>query len=1209
MKRALNIASALIATLGAVILFYVLSPKKVVHSSPSAAAFSGFPVDHHRTIELTSSDDAIRQLSRREYSDQIKDWLLTTVVFEAGLSPSDLNQALFDLPPVRYGYIRPVGAFEYGDTRSRSIGNSRVVALIPKANVAGRLDALAQIADEARKNTGDKPTTLLTFEYEISPDHLSAEVTRRADVEGVSLFTEPAGYFETTVDSLENLRSFMARIDDLTYARLEPAGLRLGGRKVHSHRHHDISVDDAAALWSAQTKLRTRNGEFERFVADKQQQFDARWSGRHYRYEYERVQLEAARDADLAQIEAAIDRERERLGVVSHTGFSLDPSFVYSKVKSELNGKLGSVMVTASNGRIFPADVDRAADDAGIGKLESFYSLLQKVDKDVARGLALYLKTCCGYQAARYDGALKGTEVGMVLFYTDLLAKLWALDYVSSAPDSHIPDFRSMSHTILSPIYAREFEVLPSTRLWFGVQPRGFSQQDDGVPSLMLAPVATRLYAASSDSITPGKEVAPNAASAAFLGWWDDHYEEVARFEPEYERLNEIMKWSILISWLDDKGKLDALSPLQQVSFRTDNWFPDWVRTHPDLRFQRWDRIQFYPHDFAKTEALPLLQSDESVPIPLRGGVSLAERELFQARGAISKDIAEFARRPTLKWSETTPDIFRTVEDAEFKFARSADRYTVDAALKAGTKFRAVDAEVADLHYSRAIEFGKSAIRMDVADASAPIGELKIERAANSFHVSWQSREFDTATSLARKLSAAGDPELVLGSDPRVAALVQIGDGEFLVQLRGSSRWLKMAPERELSATIPEGWQSRVASLDPHAKSIDLAWFSDEKAAAELGGNKFVRIPTTASQSDAVRMEVVARLPPAAADTNIRVSGRDLHVQRDSATGDYYIRWADLPQDIRDHPALLRGLSGRESGGAIPPSFDELAAGDFRWAANELAHDPLAFKAALDLHYVSGLKDVDALLAHGNDAQALHALEQLSHVHGETPDITLRKAIALTRGDGSRRVADALDGTVKTPIGNRIALFDEINARIRNAQTAAEQDDLLQLAAFGDWNDLRTTGVLRDGQAVATVEKGKLQIEYHASRPFKATPVSDLPSGEATIYVQDTPALSNLDTPAAIQQSMLHAGVQGRLPAVVRLNDREIANFRPAKIYMDDGKTALRKVETGRGTHAARQVYRAYNSLPCSGQDHRPECTDQQPVYLVMDSAEAARLH
>ena len=38
------------------------------------------------------------------------------------------------------------------------------------------------------------------------------------------------------------------------------------------------------------------------------------------------------------------------------------------------------------------------------------------------------------YQAARYDGDLQGTEVGMVLFDTDLLAKLWAIDFDESSP-------------------------------------------------------------------------------------------------------------------------------------------------------------------------------------------------------------------------------------------------------------------------------------------------------------------------------------------------------------------------------------------------------------------------------------------------------------------------------------------------------------------------------------------------------------------------------------------------------------------------------------------------------------------------------------------------------------------------------------------------------------------------------------------------------
>ena len=42
-----------------------------------------------------------------------------TVLSDAGLSPADLNQTLFDLPPIRYGYLRPVGVFDFDETRAR----------------------------------------------------------------------------------------------------------------------------------------------------------------------------------------------------------------------------------------------------------------------------------------------------------------------------------------------------------------------------------------------------------------------------------------------------------------------------------------------------------------------------------------------------------------------------------------------------------------------------------------------------------------------------------------------------------------------------------------------------------------------------------------------------------------------------------------------------------------------------------------------------------------------------------------------------------------------------------------------------------------------------------------------------------------------------------------------------------------------------------
>ncbi len=60
------------------------------------------------------------------------------------------------------------------------------------------------------------------------------------------------------------------------------------------------------------------------------------------------------------------------------------------------------------------------------------------------------------FQHARYDGPLAGTEVGMDLFYTDLLAKLWALDFEVSAPTKQIEDFQPLLKIDYSPIYWME---------------------------------------------------------------------------------------------------------------------------------------------------------------------------------------------------------------------------------------------------------------------------------------------------------------------------------------------------------------------------------------------------------------------------------------------------------------------------------------------------------------------------------------------------------------------------------------------------------------------------------------------------------------------------------------------------------------------------------------------------------------------------------
>lgn len=108
-------------------------------------------------------------------------------------------------------------------------------------------------------------------------------------------------------------------------------------------------------------------------------------------------------------------------------------------------------------------------------------------------------------QCGRYMG-LEGTRVGMTLFYTDLLAKLWeSTDYGRSAPIVEVPGFRSAPHQNLPEAYAEEMARNPSTRVWFG--PRASAVSRSGVDKdrvFLFEHRFTRVYAAGSNPARPG---------------------------------------------------------------------------------------------------------------------------------------------------------------------------------------------------------------------------------------------------------------------------------------------------------------------------------------------------------------------------------------------------------------------------------------------------------------------------------------------------------------------------------------------------------------------------------------------------------------------------------------------------------------------------------------------------------------------------------
>ncbi|MDJ0588658.1 MAG: hypothetical protein QNJ72_01510 [Pleurocapsa sp. MO_226.B13] len=516
-------------------------------------------------------------------------------------------------------------------------------------------------------------------------------------------------------------------------------------------------------------------------------------------------------------------------------------------------------------------------------KLQNYQQdLKNKIDADIQQFIAQqesvlteinqFLKTPVtqGFQTARYDGDLQGTEVGMVLYYTDLLAKLWALDYLETTPEKHIADFEPLTKraTKLSSIYQPELKELPKTRLWFGHKDKGFQIANNG-NSILMARNATRIYAASSNPLKPGAESTAAANSEAFLGWWNEHYSEVARYEHQYERLNEIMKWILVISWLNHSHQNKFLNFLQDVPVNHDYWFPDWVKANQEqLRFKEWatencsenlnsapDRspVCFYPPDYQdlKTEAMPLLRSKTFTQFGenkfISGGVSLANRQLIAKQTPLPRfrKISDRSLRGNIDYKSAKLQdnllSFETSDGVTYGMKISDSLGLVTAIAQDGAKLRNPDSELDNVEIAKQISRADEETKINLKAGNIDIGRFSSYKQGDTFVLKWQSLDIDVGQSLALELSSSkSEPINFLSSHPQVNSLaVQQNGSTYYVKLDNSTHWLKLAPGGGDSTEIPADWTSRIASIeDSSSFNYLLAWMSDADVKKQLSQGK-----------------------------------------------------------------------------------------------------------------------------------------------------------------------------------------------------------------------------------------------------------------------------------------------------------------------------------------------------------------------------------
>jgi hypothetical protein len=1004
-----------------------------------------------RTVSFDVDEDALEGLSVREQKDQIRDWLLLTALQDAGLDAGKITKASYDLPAVRHGYLRPVTAFDYGETRSRRIADDKVLALLPaKKTDAERTAHLTRIADEHRKNTGEIPKTILVTNYEIDLPKLSATLSLFGTVNGASLFTERHKYTEAAIRSASDLEKFLKNINDLTYAEVKGGELWLGGRKLDKYPTRDLRVEDAAALWQSDKGIhdklvainapaQNRVAEFNARWAQRLDEFNAKWGTITYSTPVELETKQGLRDQEWALFRKQKDQEwaliEQQLAkedkkvlarladekVVSGSGFSLDPHYDHGALRSllpRIKRALLSSSIPVSKQEI-NRDLQKAEADLAKQNANAFFDLIDKYvqclpsesgkslhEEIVERGIA--------WQSARYDGHLGGTEVGMTLFYTDLLAKLWAFDFEKSAPAAAISDFTPLTRVKVAPIYEAQIEALPSTRIWFGHNYKGFQVANNGA-SLLFARNSTRVFAASRPGVEgdPSAEVPPAANAEAFIGWWNDHYEEIAAHEPEYLRLNQIMKWSLLISWLNQAEKGDLLGFLNADAVRVDHnaWFPDWARKQEQkkLQFQQWDKTGFHPRGFRQVagepdvEAMRLLSSDSFEQFcqmrVLSGGVSLASRKVFEKHGNLSSipTADKTALRSEVDLNSIKPggQSFNTRDGVKHEFTNlSAANGQASSMPPPGVKPQSRASErAASGEYRIDVASGAGNVKLGAQFGDRGLGEFSVRKTPGGFDAEWRGGEIPKAEAIAGRMSQSPDAAgRMLALDRDVAEAVELPNGQYLVRPRGSNDWLRISPESSSSVNIPAGYQMRVGERQSGLSGMLISEMSDAQVSGELAQGKYIKLQPLGGGEPGIRVQLTNNDPSAAskpAAIEISTSGgkATLSGQIDPATGEMYVPakgWAGDNKSIRlvDKNDLVR--------------MGEMARGGEAVNYQRRAITP------------EDLAAVKQLAREGNYPDALRQLDSLSKSHGDSAALGIyRESLLLQLGRTQEAVAHA----------------------------------------------------------------------------------------------------------------------------------------------------------------------------------------------------------
>jgi len=618
------------------------------------------------TISYAGASDWLTDLPVEDHNDQIRDWAAYGLVGLLDLNLKTVTEISYDKSPVRDGIFLGITNMAIGPGRGFPDYQGVFHILIPNNDPYSNR-TIGLLLDDYRKNAGSDPDLVIIYNYQIETESKTVILTSNPPKQTASVRDEN-GYVQRAVNTLDELESFLGSIEHLSQVKVVNDQLWVSGWHWPNTPTGQITSQDISSLVYGyknalasdytpedQDKLLdqylheveigsiSEQKAYQLFEIDKRHRQSAASepgfsldSGVLLSPQDTLALLASSRkyptiSMELSQLQALFDAWDDAKIPSERTNAAYSLLEKYYDL-SDTNEDSADVFISLFDGRVFleiALDYYPALDPYASDLRSSFAviydnnasstqknqaiqdttELLYKISAIEPDGAGLIFEGVIPqlrspYQVARYDGGLQGTEAAMTYFYTDLVAKAWAFNLGDGIPYQVVEGF------IPNPLAKTPWAFCPkkeaSGRLWFGLRNEGLDIKQN---EINFGGVATRVFTLIESEFGSDQEVEPDYSFGRVIWWWDRHYMEMADYEPQYHRLDQLTRWGAVSAWLLSNPDLPQLPVLPPEDVSRDISFDHWLEANTSKLKWNYD-VPFVQPEGENTEALLNLYSE-----------------------------------------------------------------------------------------------------------------------------------------------------------------------------------------------------------------------------------------------------------------------------------------------------------------------------------------------------------------------------------------------------------------------------------------------------------------------------------------------------------------------------------------------------------------------------------------------------------------------